>query len=66
MVRERTGGGGVRWGGGFLGGGGGLTWLGVRVCGVEFLKGGAWVVLHKDHCVAAFVAGGYLDPGGLG
>lgn len=46
--------------------GGGLTWLGVRVCGVEFLKGGAWVVLHKDHCVAAFVAGGYLDPGGLG
>ena len=44
----------------------GLTWLGVGVCGVELLEGGAGVGLDEDHCVAAFVAGGYLDSGGFG
>lgn len=61
MVRERTGVGldGVLlyyWGGGD----GGLTWLSVRVGRVESLEWRAGVFLDEDHCVAAFVAGGYL------
>lgn len=37
-----------------------LTGLRVRVCRVEPLEWGTRVGLHKDHCVAAFVTGGYL------
>ena len=45
----------------FLGLGGLLTWFGVRLGGVEPLKGGGRVVLYENHCVARFVAGSDLD-----
>ncbi len=46
--------------------GGLLTWLGVRLCRVEPLKGGCRVILDEDHCVAGFVAGGDLDASRFG
>ena len=46
--------------------GGLLTWLGVRLSGVEPLKGGGGVVLDEHHCVAGFIAGGDLDAGRFG
>lgn len=49
----------------FLGLRGKLTRLSVRICRIELLEWGPGVFLHEDHCVAAFVAGGYLDSGGF-
>ena len=40
--------------------------MGMRFGAVEFLEWGAGVVLHEDHGVAAFVAGGYLEACGFG